>query len=74
MSAIEQIEDLEHRVLALEREVQLLKSRLRDRTISESLNGVDVVRGQTKTTVHVSDQVVADNSPTTPVSRLLNHQ
>ena len=74
MSAIEQIEDLEHRVLALEREVQLLKSRLRDRTISESLNGVDVVRGQTKTTVHVSDQVVADNIPTTPVSRLLNHQ
>ena len=72
MSAIEQIEDLEHRVVALEREVQLLKSRLRDGTIGEAMNGVDVVRGQVRSIDHPSDPVLTDSVPT-PVTRLLNH-
>ena len=72
MSAIEQIEDLEHRVVALEREVQLLKSRLRDGTIGEAMNGVDVVRGQVRVIDHPSDPVLTD-SASTPVTRLLNH-
>jgi len=72
MSAIEQIEDLEHRVVALEREVQLLKSRLRDGTIGEAMNGVDVVRGQVRAIDHPGDPALTDSVPT-PVTRLLNH-
>ena len=43
-------QDLEHRVAVLERELQILRTKLRDGTTSESLNGVDVVRCSNKTT------------------------
>jgi hypothetical protein len=41
-------QDLEHRVAVLERELQILRAKLRDGTTSESLNGVDVVRCSNK--------------------------
>ena len=44
MTTDDRLDDLEHRVVALEREFQILISKLRDKTTNESLNGVDVVR------------------------------
>jgi len=45
----ERLEELEHRVVALEREFQIVISKLRDKSTSESLNGVDVVRSLGRT-------------------------
>jgi hypothetical protein len=59
-------QDLEHRVAVLERELQILRAKLRDGTTSESLNGVDVVRSSNKPALGNDSYITFDEQVVNP--------